>query len=222
MKTRLYMNIPGRLPAVIALLAATATGLQACNTGSGVTTGLQPTAEMRREAANAPVPPGTLGSEAALTDPNSRRPDATTMALAPSTAPSAGQQASLPPASAMAPVYFLPLTGAPQSTVTNLAAAMRDAAARESVPVVPTIEQGAQYQIKGYFSAINDGSNVTLVYVWDITDRNGARIHRISGQERGGSSSNDPWTGVSSDMLNRVAGATMSNLRLWMAGRSAG
>ena len=90
------------------------------------------------------------------------------------------------------------------------------------MPVVVSVERGAQYQLKGYFSALNDGSGTVLVYVWDVLDRNGVRIHRISGQERGGSSSGDPWAGIDTAMLERVASSTMASLRGWASGRGAG
>lgn len=219
-KTRLRKHLDRNAIVAMASLVVAAIALSGCNTGSAISDGLQPTADMRRDAAGGPVPPGAVGSETALAPSERQRRDGTSMALA--QPPATGERrAALSPASTP-PVAFLPVTGAPQSAVTGLAAAMRDAAGQEAVAVVPSLEQGAQYQVKGYFSAINDGSGVTLVYVWDITDRTGARIHRISGQERGGKSENDPWTGVSTDMLESVARATMSNLRLWMSGRSAG
>jgi hypothetical protein len=130
------------------------------------------------------------------------------------------QQASL--GEKLSPVSFLPVTGAPQSAVTSLANSMRQAAQREKVPVVVSLEQGAKYQVKGYFSALNDGNGTILVYVWDILDQSGVRVHRISGQERGSGSTGDPWSGMSADIYSRVAETTMSSLRIWMSTRGAG
>lgn len=120
------------------------------------------------------------------------------------------------------PVAFLPVTGAPQSAVTQLANAMRSAAQANAVPVVVSVDRGARYQVKGYFSALNDGSGTVLVYVWDILDANGVRVHRISGQERGGPAAGDPWSGIDDGVISRVASATMSSLRSWVSTRGAG
>lgn len=130
------------------------------------------------------------------------------------------QQASL--TGSVAPVAFLPVTGAPQTAVATLAGAMRGAAQANGVPVVVSLDRGARYQIKGYFSALADSSGSTLVYVWDVLDGQGNRLHRISGQERGGPAQGDPWTGIGQETLSKVANSTMGNLRNWLAARPAG
>ena len=179
------------------MLASAAIGLAACNSGS-LTEGLSPAGQTLR---GAPQPLGNVeGSQ--------------------SNAGGQQQQASL--AGEIEPVAFLPVTGAPQSAVANLAGAMRSAARVNSVPVVTSVERGARFQVKGYFSALNDGSGTLLVYVWDILDAGGQRLHRISGQERGSHSQGDPWTGIDQDVLLRVANLTMRDLREWMAARGAG
>ncbi|MEZ5873128.1 MAG: hypothetical protein R3D32_15055 [Nitratireductor sp.] len=170
-----------------------------------------------RSVANAPQPSGTVGSTtqgnetALLADQSGQAPG--------SQFQQGSQTASLSPTP---PVSFLPVTGAPQSAVTSLANAMRSAAQTNQVPVVVSLQQGAKYQIKGYFSALNDGTGTILVYVWDVLDTNGTRVHRISGQERGGAATGDPWAGVTDDILNRVAQSTMASLRTWVSTRNAG
>ena len=148
-------------------------------------------------------------------------------ALAPEQETGSQAQAALqrnadPLAARVPPVAFLPVTGAPQSTVTTLAGSMRRAAQEQAVPVVVSIRDGARYQLKGYFSALDDQGGTTLVYVWDVLDANGSRIHRISGQERGGASRGDPWIGISEEVIDRVARSTMLSLRNWLQSRGAG
>ncbi len=212
--SRVFSTLRSGRGAILAFAAAAA--LAGCNTGS-VTDGLTPTAQMRQ------VPPADIQGETALA-PQMATPAGPDAALATGTAvapagtkPAATQQASL--GSALEPVSFLPVTGAPQSAVTSLATSMRQAAKNEKVPVVVSIEQGAKFQIKGYFSALNDGNGTILVYVWDVLDSSGARVHRISGQERSGSSTGDPWVGIKPEVYARVADITMSSLRTWMSTR---
>ncbi|HSO46805.1 MAG TPA: hypothetical protein VLQ68_02635 [Rhizobiaceae bacterium] len=212
--SRVFSAIRSGRSAIVALAAAVV--LAGCNTGS-VTDGLTPTAQMRQ------VPPADIQGETALA-PQIAAPAGPDAALAtggtaaPAGAkPAATQQASL--GSALEPVSFLPVTGAPQSAVTSLATSMRQAAKNEKVPVVVSIEQGAKFQIKGYFSALNDGNGTILVYVWDVLDSSGARVHRISGQERSGGSTGDPWVGIKPDVYTRVADITMSSLRTLMTTR---
>lgn len=170
--------------------------LTGCNTGS-FTDGIRPQANLQTQ--QQPASQNT-NNEAAF---------------APQEQPSQ-QQASLKPIS---PVTFLPVTGAPQSTVTVLASSIRAAAQNDNVPIVVSADQGARYQVKGYFSALSEGNNTLLVYVWDVLDLNGNRVHRISGQERAGKSSGDPWASIDEGVIARVAKITMSDLRSWMSTR---
>lgn len=116
-------------------------------------------------------------------------------------------------------VAFLPVSNAPQSTVTNLTASIRKAATTNRVPIVGSLQDGASYQVKGYFSALEDGSGTLLVYVWDVLDRGNKRVYRISGQEQSSSKSADPWASVTPAMVDRVANSTLSQLRNWLATR---
>ena len=191
---------------VMAALLLAAGLLSACNSGS-LSDGL--------ESAARPQPSQGLSNQTA-TAPSGGQAD-----LNPSVTqgadPTQGQTqvAGLPSDKAVA---FLPVSNAPQSAVTNLAKAIRASAQSNGVPVVASVQQGAQYQVKGYFSALEDGSGTLLVYVWDVLDRNNKRVYRINGQEQSSSKSADPWGAVSPQMLDRVADNTMAQLKSWLAG----
>jgi hypothetical protein len=126
------------------------------------------------------------------------------------------QVAALPTGKAVA---FLPVSNAPQAAVSNLARSIQQQAASNGVAVVASVQQGAEYQVKGYFSALEDGSGTLLVYVWDVLDRSNKRVYRINGQEQAAKKTSDPWESVSPEMLDRVAGSTMSQLKSWLATR---
>ncbi len=182
---------------LIAILALTG-----CNSAGSLSDGL--------ESAAAPQP--SQGLEGAVTPTTQNQ-----TALNTTGTNGAGQQvASLPTGKAIA---FLPVSNAPQSAVTNLAKSIRNAASNDGVPVVASIQEGAQYQVKGYFSALEDGSGTLLVYVWDVLDQNNKRVYRINGQEQSSSNSADPWSSVTPDMLDRVAQSTISQLKSWLASR---
>ena len=202
--------------AAVIVMVVGSLALSACNSGS-VSQGLGSAAVAPQQSVvNAPQPAGTVGTSgqgsetALLADQSAQQQNQFQRG---------SQTASLSPTP---PVSFLPVTGAPQSAVTSLANAMRAAAQSNQVPVVVSLQQGARYQVKGYFSALNDGTGTILVYVWDVLDANGTRIHRISGQERGGIANGDPWSGVNDEVLNRVAQSTMASLRTWISTRNAG
>ncbi|MGI9351766.1 MAG: hypothetical protein ACR2O3_09405 [Rhizobiaceae bacterium] len=123
------------------------------------------------------------------------------------------QVASLGAANAMS---FLPVQGAPQGKVTQLSRSLKQSADSYGLTVLPANQSGAAYQVKGYFSALNDGSGTLLIYIWDIEDKSGKRIHRINGQERTSTSKTDPWQAITEEDLARVADATAARLKSWV------
>ncbi|MEM9331130.1 MAG: hypothetical protein AAGA53_07370 [Pseudomonadota bacterium] len=111
---------------------------------------------------------------------------------------------------------FLPVQGAPQAKVTQLSRSLRKSAETYGLAVVPSTQTGAKYQVKGYFSALNDGSGTILIYIWDILDKSGNRLHRINGQERTTSNKSDPWQAITEEELASVADATAQRLKSWV------
>ncbi|MCB1384649.1 MAG: hypothetical protein KDJ80_01810 [Nitratireductor sp.] len=198
-----------RTIALIFLLLLPALALTACQTGS-LTDGLQSAANPQPAqpvgGGQQALPGGTATLDPSIgADPNGPPPQ-----------PGGSQVASLPNSKA---VTFLPVSNAPQSAVTQLAKSIRNEAGRSGVPVVGSVQQGAAYQVKGYFSALEDGSGTLLVYVWDILDRNNKRVYRINGQEQASGRSADPWGSVTPQMLDRVAQSTVSQLKSWLSTR---
>ena len=128
-----------------------------CNSDS-LSEGIRPSPLVANQPA--PQPRESVGSETALAPEQPASPSSAAVAAS-SNAPERNQQVAALPR--VAPVAFLPVTGAPQTVVSRLASAMRSAARDESVPVVVSIQQGAQYQVKGYFSALGDKTGSTLV-----------------------------------------------------------
>jgi hypothetical protein len=194
--------------------------LAACNSDT-FSNGLRPTSSLTtgQTIARAPQPAENVGSETALAPSQNTAPAAARIAQSTNRPPAGNQMASVP---RVDPVAFLPVTGAPQAVVTKLAASMRSAAESYAVPVVVSVDRGARYQIKGYFSAMGGNTGTTLIYVWDILDKNGVRVHRISGQEHGPPTGGDPWDAIGSDTINRVAQSTMASLRSWVSSGNSG
>ena len=61
----------------------------------------------------------------------------------------------------------------------------------------------------------SEGSSGTLViYVFDVLDRDGARVYRVSGQ-LSSVAGVDPGRGVSDEMLGRVAAEAMAAIEAW-------
>jgi hypothetical protein len=114
-------------------------------------------------------------------------------------------------------IAFAPVSGAPSEPVAQLNAAIRDEAARHSIVVVPSGDPNIDYTVQGYLSAVGGPSGTVLVFVWDIADRSGRRVHRVSGQESSTKGAPDPWAAVDRDTLRLVALRTVDAIAAWLS-----
>lgn len=128
--------------------------------------------------------------------------------------------AQVPSIDASKALSFLPFEGAPQNKATSFNRFLNTTAQTNGLTVFPPTRSGAKYKVKGYFSALNDGTGTLLVYVWDVTDSTGKRLHRINGRERTGTSRSDPWQAITDREIQRVAATTTAKLKSWIDRRS--
>ena len=131
--------------------------------------------------------------------------------------PGANLPSVKPPVTGSAAVFaFAPVTGVPTPILQALSAALNREAAAQRLRVVPNSDPSRVYEVRGFISAVADGQSTRLVYVWDVVDRNGARLHRITGQQAGGRPTGDPWTGIGNQTVNLAARQTISDLLKWV------
>ncbi|WP_105428984.1 hypothetical protein [Neorhizobium sp. T6_25] len=124
------------------------------------------------------------------------------------------QSASLPRASGPT-VRFLPIIGAPVQAVTPLSRQLGAQARANGLTIRPSSDSSTEHILKGYFSAFSDSGKVTIVYVWDILDGSGARLHRMQGQESVPGSGQDPWTSVPASTMETIAAKTIQDYVAW-------
>ena len=111
---------------------------------------------------------------------------------------------------------FETISGPPREVLASLSSALNKEVASKKLNVVAKNDPSANYRIKGYLSAIGDGSNTVLVYVWDVTDGSGRRVHRISGQEVTRGAAGGAWAAVGSKTLDAAARHTIDALAEWV------
>lgn len=110
---------------------------------------------------------------------------------------------------------FVEITGAPHQHIISFDRALKNEAEGRGLNIVPVGDPSTTYLVKGYLSAIGDRSGTFLVYVWDVTDASGVRLHRVSGKEAGGGSGTDPWLGIDAGAVSQVAQQTIDDLADW-------
>lgn len=132
-------------------------------------------------------------------------------------APEAAAPAAVP---ADARIQFAPLVGAPGGASTPLAARLSARAGARGIALVGSGDASATHIMKGYFSAISEGGHTTVIYVWDVIEPSGTRIHRIQGQAKAPSAGGDGWDDVQPATMEAIADETVDRLAAWLSGRT--
>lgn len=170
------------------------------------------------------APPTSLQEQADRLSGTTSAPSATASveaeALPPATgnepaAPAENQQAALTPSSEGDSIRFLPIIGAPVQAVTPLSRQLGAEARSHGLTIRSAGDASSSYILKGYLSAFSDGPSVTVVYVWDVLDNSGSRLHRIQGQENVPSSAADPWAAVPASVMQQIASKTIDEFSSW-------
>jgi hypothetical protein len=173
----------------IAMIALLATALTACNSTDA-----------------------TLGVEGAANPATSTQLPAA--AQAPVVAAPAPAQAI---AASAVRVRFAPIIGAPVNKVAPLSRRLSARAKEKSITIVASTDQTATHVLKGYFSVLADGTNSTVIYVFDVLDPSGNRMHRIQGQESvTGNNATESWAAVPATLMETIADKAMIGFTQWL------
>lgn len=111
---------------------------------------------------------------------------------------------------------FQPITGAPAEMLFALEDLIKVEAKTRGINLVAAGDPSATYTVKGYISAVGDPHSALMVYVWDVYDMAGTRIHRFTGQEVAPGSGSDPWSGVTKEIMADAARETVDAMAEWI------
>ena len=111
---------------------------------------------------------------------------------------------------------FQPMSGAPAEMLFALEDLIKEQAVARNINLVEPGDPTATYIVRGYISAVGDPHSALMVYVWDVFDTSGTRIHRFSGQETAPGSGSDPWSGVTRDIMADAARETIDSMAEWI------
>lgn len=148
---------------------------------------------------------------------------ALSLAASPAMAATPEQPATQPGALAAiatdARIQFAPVVGAPASATAPLSGRLAATAGARGLALVGAGDASATHVMKGYFSAISEGGETTIIYVWDVMDPAGTRVHRIQGQTKAPSGGRDGWDTVPASTMEAIADETVARLASWLAAR---
>lgn len=112
-------------------------------------------------------------------------------------------------------IRFLPIIGAPVGAVTPLSRELGNSARSNGLTIKRSNDETSEHVLKGYLSAFSDGKKVTVVYVWDVLDNSGARLHRIQGQESVTAKGSDAWASVPPEAMQEIGVNTIAEYMKW-------
>ncbi|WP_275783886.1 hypothetical protein [Pararhizobium gei] len=127
--------------------------------------------------------------------------------------------AAVAPAAAAGTIRFLPIIGAPVEAVQPLSKQLGAEARTHGLTIKGASDRTSEHILKGYFSALKDGRNTTIVYVWDVLDGAGNRLHRIQGQNTVNATAPDLWTVVPPETMRAIAARTIGEYLSWRASK---
>jgi hypothetical protein len=153
-------------------------------------------------------------------------PPASTQAPAPASV--AGQAATTAPAPAVstaidpakvarARIQFAPIVGTSVEAATALSERLSLRARERDMRLTGTGDAATTHVLKGYFTPLTEGKQTTVIYVWDVYDPAGNRVHRISGQQKTASTGGEGWTAVTPDTMRLIADATIDQFAQWIS-----
>lgn len=159
-------------------------------------------------------------TESALDIQGSNKDTGQAATTAPSNAPvatPAPQRATLKPGK----LHIAPIVGAPVNVVTPLTHRMNDDAKAMGIELAGNNDPSAAYVIKGYFFVLSEDNQTTVLYVWDVLDASGNRLHRIQGQEKAQGAAADSWSVVPASAMQAIADRTMQEYSSSLAANRA-
>ncbi|TPL54164.1 hypothetical protein [Mesorhizobium sp. B2-4-6] len=200
----------------VSLLAALALG--ACTNAKDV---LEPSA-ITPPASSAQPLPTPQGSSTTATSPTTTAPapsPAPSTAVSPATRATPAQTAAL----ARTRLQVAPIVGASVEAAAPLTAELQARARQRGLTLVGSTDQTATHVLKGYFSTMSEGKDTTVIYVWDIYDPSGNRLHRINGQQKApAAGSGEGWPTVAPATMQAIADQTIDQFAAWLGGGGAG
>jgi len=166
-------------------------------------------------------------------EPSAITPPTTSTPAAPGTAAVATPAPSTPSAPAPVPatpaqnaailsktrLQVAPIVGASVEAATPLTAELQTRARQRGITLAGSADQTATHVLKGYFSTMTEGKDTTVIYVWDVYDPAGNRLHRINGQQKAPSvNGGEGWTGVAPATMQAIADQTIDQFAAWLGG----
>ena len=112
---------------------------------------------------------------------------------------------------------FDPIVGATVDVATPLTERLAQRARARGIRLAGNTDPSTTHVLKGYFSTLTEGGRTTVIYVWDVYDPSGNRLHRINGQQKAPAGGGEGWAAVSPATMQAIADSTIDQLASWLS-----
>jgi hypothetical protein len=110
-----------------------------------------------------------------------------------------------------------PIVGATVDVATPLTERLAQRVRARGITLAGSAGTSATHVLKGYFSTLTEGGQTTVIYVWDVYDPTGNRLHRINGQQKAPPGGGEGWAAVPAETMQAIADSTVDQLTSWLA-----
>ena len=111
---------------------------------------------------------------------------------------------------------FDPIVGATVDVATPLTERLAQRARARGIRLAGNTDPSTTHVLKGYFSTLTEGGRTTVIYVWDVYDPSGNRLHRINGQQKAPAGGGEGWSAVPPATMQAIADSTIDQLASWL------
>ncbi len=112
---------------------------------------------------------------------------------------------------------FDPIVGATVDVAAPLTERLAQRARARGIALAGNADPATTHVLKGYFSTLTEGGVTTVIYVWDVYDPAGNRLHRINGQQKAPAGAGEGWTAVPPATMQAIADTTVDQLASWLS-----
>ncbi len=131
--------------------------------------------------------------------------------------PAVADQLLAPVNGQMAKIAVAPLLGPPDTVNKMFLSQLGSAIEKQKITVAKAPTDKSEYTLRGYVVSANEKGKTKVSYIWDVTDRTGKQVNRISGEEVvAPGASKDPWSGVTPQVVDLISNKTAGSIATWL------
>jgi hypothetical protein len=131
--------------------------------------------------------------------------------------PTVADQSLAPASGQMAKIAVAPLLGPPETVNKMFLSQLGGAIEKQKITVAKAATDKSEYTLRGYIVSANEKGKTKVSYIWDLTDRTGKQVNRISGEEIvAPGASKDPWSGVTPQVVDLISNKTAGSIATWL------